>query len=102
MPEKNGGISRKIVQFTSSIELHNLCTLDADTAWSRDIEQDLAVDPHIRPGAAVERIRPCTAVERVVSGAAGQRVVEGVAGERVAQGSADRVFDRGAGREGQR
>jgi hypothetical protein len=44
--------------------------VDADTEWSRDIEHDLAVDPHIRPGAAVERVRARTAVERVVAGAA--------------------------------
>ena len=101
VPEQNGVISRKIVQFNSSIELHNFCTFDADPGWSRDIDQDLAVDPHIRPGAAVERIRPRTAVERVVAGPAGQRVVQGVARDGVAQGPAGDVLDRVAGREGQ-
>src|SRR5262249_18847942 len=66
---------------------------DAGTGWSRDIDQDLAVDRHIRPGAAVERIRARAAVERVAAGAAAQRVVQGVAREGVAQGAADGVLD---------
>src|SRR5262249_12623496 len=59
--------------------------------WSRDIDQGLAVDPHIRPGAAVERVRPGAAVERVVAGDTAQRVVQGVADERIVQRSADGV-----------